>query len=70
VVEVVACRLDGDIIGRQPDAGVGAAVILLDGWLAIVGVGDRSETWCQRREGNDRHVVAVVADLGGSIVLC
>jgi hypothetical protein len=26
--------------------------------------------WCQRGEGSDRHVVAVVADLGSDVVLC
>jgi hypothetical protein len=70
VVKVAACRLDGDVVGRQPDVGVGATVVLLDVWLEVVRVVDRSETWCQRREGSDCHVVAIVADLGGSIVLC
>jgi hypothetical protein len=49
---------------------VGAAVILLDVRLEVVGVGDRSETWCQRGEGGDRHVVVVVADLNYDVVLC
>jgi hypothetical protein len=70
VVEVAASRLDSDVVGRQPDVGVRAAIVLLDIWLEVVGVGDRSETWCQREEGSDRHVVAVVADLGGDVVLC
>jgi hypothetical protein len=44
VVEVAAGRLDGDVVGRQPNVGVRAAVILLDVGLEFVGVGDRSET--------------------------
>jgi hypothetical protein len=49
---------------------VGAAVVLLDVWLEVVGVVDRSETWCQRGEGSDRHIFVVVSDLGSTIVLC
>jgi hypothetical protein len=70
VVEVVTGRLDDDIVGRQPNVVVGAAVILLDIWLEVVGVGDRSETWCHRGESGDRHVVTFVTDLGGDVVLC
>jgi hypothetical protein len=44
VVEVAAGRLDSDVVGRQPDVGVGATGVLLDFWLEVVGVGDRSET--------------------------
>jgi hypothetical protein len=33
-------------------------------------IGDRSETWCQRGVGSDRHVIAIVADLGGDVILC
>jgi hypothetical protein len=47
VVEVAAGRLDGDVIGRQLDVGVGAAVVLLDVGLEVVGVGDRLDTWRQ-----------------------
>jgi hypothetical protein len=70
VVEVTTCGPDGDVVGRKSDVGVGAAVVLLGAWLEVVGVGDRSEMWCQRREGSDRHVITVVADLGDRIVLC
>jgi hypothetical protein len=44
VIEVAIGRLDSDVVGRQPDVGVGAAVILLDVQLKVVRVGDRSET--------------------------
>jgi hypothetical protein len=70
VVETAAGRHDGDVVGRQPDVGVGAAVIILDVWLEVVGVGDRSEAWFQRGEGSDSHIIAVVSDLGSSLVLC
>jgi hypothetical protein len=69
VIEVVVGRLDGDVVGRQPDVGVGAAIVLLDVWLEVVGIGDRSETRHQRGEGSDDHVIVVVSDLGGSLVL-
>jgi hypothetical protein len=45
VVEAAASRLDGDVVGRQPNVGVGAAIVLLDVGLEVVGVGDRPETW-------------------------
>jgi hypothetical protein len=70
MIEVTVGRLDSGVVGRQPDVGVGAAVVLLDVRLEVVGVGDRSETWCQRGEGGDRHVVVVVADLDYDVVLC
>jgi hypothetical protein len=41
VVEAAAGRLDGDVVGRQPDVGVEATVVLLDVGLEVVGVGDR-----------------------------
>jgi hypothetical protein len=41
----------------------------LDVRLEVVGVGDRSETRCQHREGSDGHVIAVVFDLGASLIL-
>jgi hypothetical protein len=44
VIEVVASCLDDNVVGRQPDVGVGAAVVLLDVGLVVVGVGDRPET--------------------------
>jgi hypothetical protein len=44
--------------------------VLLDVWLQVVGVGDRSETWCQHEEGGDRHIVIVVSDLSSTIVVC
>jgi hypothetical protein len=68
VVDVAAGRLVGDVVGRQPDVGVGAAVVLLDVGLEVVGVGDRSETWRQRGKGRDLHVVVVVADLSRVII--
>jgi hypothetical protein len=37
VVEVAAGRLDGDVVGRQPDVGVRMAVVLLDVWLKLSG---------------------------------
>jgi hypothetical protein len=67
VIKVTTGRLDSDIVGRQPDVGVEGDVVLLDVRLDIVGVGDRSEMWCQR---GDHHVVAAVADLSFDIVLC
>jgi hypothetical protein len=70
VIEVAISRLDGDVVGRQPDVVVRAAVVLLDVWLVVVGVGDRLETWCQHGEGSDSHIVALVSDLGGTLVLC
>jgi hypothetical protein len=69
VVEVVTARLDSDVVGQQLDVGVGAAVVLLDVWLEVVGVGDLSETWCNHGEGSDRHVVAIFADLSRDVVL-
>jgi hypothetical protein len=63
VVEVAACRLDRDVIGRLPDVGVGATVILLDVGFEVVGVCDRPETWRQHGEGGKSHVVATVTDL-------
>jgi hypothetical protein len=69
VVEAATGRFDGDVVGRQPNVGVGAAVVLLDVGLEVVGLGDRLETWRQHREGGDRHVVAAVADLSRIVVL-
>jgi hypothetical protein len=69
VVEVAPCRLDRDVVGRQPDVGVRATVVLLDVGLEVVGVCDRPETWRQRREDGECHVIAVVADLSYNIVL-
>jgi hypothetical protein len=69
MVEVVAGRLDSDVVSQQPDDGDGIAVVLLDVRLEVVGVGDRSETRCQHREGSDGHVIAVVFDLGASLIL-
>jgi hypothetical protein len=37
VVEVAAGRLDGDVVGRQPDVGVRMAIVLLDVWLKLSG---------------------------------
>jgi hypothetical protein len=68
MVKVAAGFFDRDVVDRQPDVGVGAAVILLDVGLEVVGVGDRPKTWCQRGEGSDCHVVAIVADLGHVVV--
>jgi hypothetical protein len=69
VIKVAIDRLDGDVVGQQPDVGVRAAVVLLDVWLEVVKVGDRSETRRQHREGGDGHVVDVVSDLGGTFIL-
>jgi hypothetical protein len=70
VVEVSADRLDSDVVGRQPDVGVRAAVTLLDVGLEIVGVGNRLKTWRQLGEGRDRHVVATVTDLSLIVDSC
>jgi hypothetical protein len=70
MVEVAPSRIYSDVVGRQQDVRARAAVVLLDVWLEVVGVGDRSETWCQRKESSDRHIVTVVSDLGSTIVLC
>jgi hypothetical protein len=67
VIEVAAGCLDGDVVGRQLDVGVGIAVVLLDVRLEVVGVGNRPETWCQCGEGSDPHVIAVVADLSRDV---
>jgi hypothetical protein len=69
MVEVAADRFDSDVVGRQPDDGVRAVVILLDVRLEVVRVGDRSETRGQCGEGGDGHVVVVVSDLGGTLIL-
>jgi hypothetical protein len=45
VVEAAADRLDSVVVGRKPNVGVGAAVVLLDVGLEVVEVGDRPETW-------------------------
>jgi hypothetical protein len=45
-------------------------VVLLDVWLEVVGVSDRSEMWCQRGEGSDHHVIAIVTDLDRDVILC
>jgi hypothetical protein len=37
VIEVAAGHLDNDVIGRQPDVRVGAAVVLLAVGLEAVG---------------------------------
>jgi hypothetical protein len=68
VVEAATGRLDSDAEGRQPNVGVGAAVVVLDVGLEVVGVGDRPEKWRQRGEGGDRHVVAAVADRSHIVV--
>jgi hypothetical protein len=60
VVEVAACRLDRDVVGRQLDVGVGVTVALLDVGLEVVRVCDRPETWRQREEGGKSHVVATI----------
>jgi hypothetical protein len=65
VVEVAAGHLDGDVGGQQPNVGVRATVVLD---VEVVGVSDRSETWRQRGEGCDRHVVAVIANLSCVII--
>jgi hypothetical protein len=39
VIEVAAGCLDGDVVGRQLDVGVGIAVVLLDVGLEVVGSG-------------------------------
>jgi hypothetical protein len=70
VVEAAASHLDNDVVGRQPDVGVGAAVVLLDVGLEVIGVGDRPETWRQHREGGDCHVVTAAADLSRIITPC
>jgi hypothetical protein len=70
VIEVATSHLDCDVVGRHLDDGVGAVVILLDVQLDVVGLGDRSETRVQRREGGDGHVVTVISDLGAILVLC
>jgi hypothetical protein len=69
VIEVAPGRLNSDLVGRQPDVGVGATVVHLNVGLEVIGVSDQSETWCQCGEGSDRHVVAVVADLSRDVVL-
>jgi hypothetical protein len=43
MIEVATGRLNSDVAGRQPDVGVGAAVVLLDVWFEVSGVGDRSD---------------------------
>jgi hypothetical protein len=70
VVEVAAGRLDRDVVGRQPDVGVGAVVVLLDVGLEVVRVGDRPKTWRQHREGGDCHVITSVADLSRVVTPC
>jgi hypothetical protein len=69
VIKVVIVRLDDDVVGRQPNVWVGAAIVLLDVGLEVVGVGDRLEMWRQCGKGSDRHVVAVVADLSRDVAL-
>jgi hypothetical protein len=69
MIEVATDLLDSDIVGRQPDVRVGAAVVLLDVQLEVVRVGDRWETRRQRREGGDGYVIDVVSDLGGAFIL-
>jgi hypothetical protein len=70
VVEAAAGRLDGDVVGRQLNVGVGVAVVLLDVGLEVVEVGDRPEMWRQCREGGECHVVAAVTDLSRIITSC
>jgi hypothetical protein len=43
VIEVAAGRLDSDVVGRQPNVAFGAAIVLLDVRLEVIGGGDRSE---------------------------
>jgi hypothetical protein len=62
-------EVDTDHLGRQPDVGVGAAVVLLDVRLEVVGVCNRPDMWRQRREGGERHVIAAVSDLRCIVVL-
>jgi hypothetical protein len=69
MIEIATSRLDDNVVGRQPDVGVGAVVVLLDVRLEVVWVGNRSETRRQRGEGGDGHVVAVVSDLGSTLIL-
>jgi hypothetical protein len=68
VVEVAVGLHDGDVIGRQPNVGVRATVVLLDVGLEVVGLGDQPETWRQRREGGECHVIAAIADLSRIVV--
>jgi hypothetical protein len=69
LIKVAAGCLDNEVVGRQLDVGVGAAVVLLDVGLEVVQVSDRSETWRQCGEGSDLHVVTVVADLSRDVVM-
>jgi hypothetical protein len=70
VVEATVGHLDGDVVSRQPDVRVRVVIVLLDVGLEVVGVGDRSETWCQHREGGDCNFVAAVTDLSRVIIPC
>jgi hypothetical protein len=40
VVKVATGRLDGYVVDRHLNVGVGAAIVLLDVGLEVVGVGD------------------------------
>jgi hypothetical protein len=70
VVEVAARRLDDDVVGRQPDVGVRAVIILLDVCLEVIGVGEGSEARGQRGKSGDGHVVAAIPGLGATLALC
>jgi hypothetical protein len=70
VVEAATRRLDDNVVGRQSDVGVGAAIVLLDVRLEVVGVGDRSEASGQRRESGDGHVIATIHGLGATLAPC
>jgi hypothetical protein len=69
MVEVAVGRFDGNIVGRQPDVGVGAVIVLMDVQLQFVGLGGRLETKGQHGEGSDGHVVAVVSYPSGALIL-
>jgi hypothetical protein len=69
VVEVAAGRLDRDVVGRQPDVGVRAAIVLLDVRLEVVGVGHRPTARSQRGEGGDGYVVSIISGLSTAFAL-
>jgi hypothetical protein len=58
VVEIVAGRHDSDVVGRQPDVGVGAAVVLLDVGLEVV-----REATDRRRGANAGKAVIAMPSL-------
>jgi hypothetical protein len=57
VIEVTAGHLDSDIVGQQPDVGVGATVVLLDVRLEVVGVGT------DRRRGDNAGKAVIAMSL-------